>query len=251
MKVLALAFPSFTFIDLAGPMQAFMMRPGFSSQIVWHSKGIVDSDAGVSVQATEISEVVGRIQTFCSFPATPSLCSSCRTIGPSTLQVGFQGQTGNDLASPTLAFGRRADIRLAASTQLPARALFGSTHTQPMRPASAAQLAVISIIARSARSNATIACSSTPGCPDITAFRASLACAGVVSGRWCEKFANNTAPSAATASNPATRATALLTPEAMPAWASPAVPITVDVSGGTVIAIPTPSTNVGGNTPTQ
>lgn len=53
MKVLALAFPGFTFIDLAGPMQAFMMLPGFSSQIVWHSKGIVDSDAGVSVQATE------------------------------------------------------------------------------------------------------------------------------------------------------------------------------------------------------
>ena len=48
MKVLALAFPGFTFIDLAGPMQAFMMLPGFSSQIVWHSKGIVDSDAGVS-----------------------------------------------------------------------------------------------------------------------------------------------------------------------------------------------------------
>ena len=53
MKVLALAFPGFTFIDLAAPMQAFMMLPGFSSQIVWHSKGIVDSDAGVSVQATE------------------------------------------------------------------------------------------------------------------------------------------------------------------------------------------------------
>src|SRR5882762_2531482 len=35
MKVLTLAFPGFTFIDLAGPMQAFMMLPGFSSQIVW------------------------------------------------------------------------------------------------------------------------------------------------------------------------------------------------------------------------
>ncbi|SDO70593.1 DJ-1/PfpI family protein [Afipia sp. GAS231] len=53
MKVLAVAFPGFTFIDLAGPMQAFMMLPGFSSQVVWHSKGTIDSDAGVSVQATE------------------------------------------------------------------------------------------------------------------------------------------------------------------------------------------------------
>ncbi|MBR0801303.1 DJ-1/PfpI family protein [Bradyrhizobium jicamae] len=53
MKVLALAFPGFTFIDLAGPMQAFMMLPGFSSQVVWQTRGIVDSDAGVSVQATE------------------------------------------------------------------------------------------------------------------------------------------------------------------------------------------------------
>jgi cyclohexyl-isocyanide hydratase len=53
MKVLAVAFPGFAFIDLAGPMQAFMMLPGFSSQIVWHSKGTIDSDAGVSVKATE------------------------------------------------------------------------------------------------------------------------------------------------------------------------------------------------------
>jgi cyclohexyl-isocyanide hydratase len=53
MKVLALAFPGFTFIDLAAPMQAFMMLPGFSAQVVWQSKGTVDSDAGVSVQATE------------------------------------------------------------------------------------------------------------------------------------------------------------------------------------------------------
>src|SRR6516165_7469200 len=53
MKVLAVAFPGFAFIDLAGPMEAFMMLPGFSSQIVWHSKGTIDSDAGVSVKATE------------------------------------------------------------------------------------------------------------------------------------------------------------------------------------------------------
>ncbi|MBR0896733.1 DJ-1/PfpI family protein [Bradyrhizobium tropiciagri] len=53
MKVLSLAFPGFTFIDLAAPMQAFMMLPEFSSQIVWQEKGVVDSDAGVSVHATD------------------------------------------------------------------------------------------------------------------------------------------------------------------------------------------------------
>ncbi|VIO78174.1 Isonitrile hydratase [Bradyrhizobium ivorense] len=53
MKVVAVAFPGFTFNDLAGPMQAFMMLPGFSSQVVWHSRDAIDSDAGVSVQATE------------------------------------------------------------------------------------------------------------------------------------------------------------------------------------------------------
>jgi cyclohexyl-isocyanide hydratase len=53
MKVLSLVFPGFTFIDLAGPMQAFMMLPGFSSQVVWQAKGDVESDAGASVRATE------------------------------------------------------------------------------------------------------------------------------------------------------------------------------------------------------
>jgi cyclohexyl-isocyanide hydratase len=53
MKVLSLAFPGFTFIDLAAPMQAFMMLPEFSSQVVWQNKGTVESDAGASVLATE------------------------------------------------------------------------------------------------------------------------------------------------------------------------------------------------------
>ena len=53
MKVLSLVFPGFTFIDLAAPMQAFAMLPEFKSQVVWHEKGLVDSDAGVRVTATD------------------------------------------------------------------------------------------------------------------------------------------------------------------------------------------------------
>ncbi len=52
MKVQALVFPGFTFIDLAAPMQAFSLLPEFESQIVWQEKGAVDSDGGVSVNAT-------------------------------------------------------------------------------------------------------------------------------------------------------------------------------------------------------
>jgi cyclohexyl-isocyanide hydratase len=52
MKVLSFVFPGFTFIDLAAPMQAFSMLPGFQSQIVWQEVGDVASDAGVMVKAT-------------------------------------------------------------------------------------------------------------------------------------------------------------------------------------------------------
>jgi hypothetical protein len=37
----------------------------------------------------------------------------------------------------------------------------------------------------------------------------------------------------------------------MPAWTSPAAAITVDVSGGTVIAIPMASSTIAGKTPIQ
>src|SRR5215467_6042616 len=53
MKILALVFPGFTFIDLAAPMQALMMLPEAKSQIVWQKKGVVASDAGVDVHASE------------------------------------------------------------------------------------------------------------------------------------------------------------------------------------------------------
>src|SRR6516164_4683724 len=48
MKILALVFPGFTFIDLAAPMQALMMLPEAKSQIVWQKKGVVASDAHAS-----------------------------------------------------------------------------------------------------------------------------------------------------------------------------------------------------------
>src|SRR5580704_14836594 len=53
MKILSLVFPGFTFIDLAAPIQALMMLPEAKSQIVWQKKGVVASDAGVDVHATE------------------------------------------------------------------------------------------------------------------------------------------------------------------------------------------------------
>ena len=53
MKVLSLVFPGFTLIDLAAPMQAFSMMPEVESQIVWKEKGVVASDAGAAVIATQ------------------------------------------------------------------------------------------------------------------------------------------------------------------------------------------------------
>lgn len=52
--------------------------------------------------------------------------------------------------------------------------------------------------------------------------------------------------STAIESSPAVRATALLIPEAIPAWRTFTAPITVVVSGATVIAMPRPNTNTAG-----
>ena len=57
-----------------------------------------------------------------------------------------------------------------------------------------------------------------------------------------------TAPSAAIASSPATRATALLMPDAIPALCSSASASTVAVSGATVIASPSANTSRPGST---
>ena len=60
--------------------------------------------------------------------------------------------------------------------------------------------------------------------------------------------AAHTAPTAATASSPATRATALFTPEAMPEWWGGAPASTVAVSGATVSESPSPNTSTPGST---
>jgi cyclohexyl-isocyanide hydratase len=52
MKILWLAFPGFTFIDLAGLMQAMSLLPEATSQIVWQEEGRIKSDASVEVVAT-------------------------------------------------------------------------------------------------------------------------------------------------------------------------------------------------------
>src|SRR6185312_1171027 len=58
-------------------------------------------------------------------------------------------------------------------------------------------------------------------------------------------------PNTATARRPAVSETALLMPEAMPAWSRATELITVLVSGATVNAIPRPSTTVAGKNPVQ
>jgi cyclohexyl-isocyanide hydratase len=52
MKIVSLVFPGFTLIDLAAPMQALSTIPGAEVQYVWKERGLVPSDAGVSVEAT-------------------------------------------------------------------------------------------------------------------------------------------------------------------------------------------------------
>jgi cyclohexyl-isocyanide hydratase len=52
MRVLALAFPGMTLIDLVAPLQALSAVPGTQVQVAWKSRGPVPTDAGVSVIAT-------------------------------------------------------------------------------------------------------------------------------------------------------------------------------------------------------
>ena len=60
------------------------------------------------------------------------------------------------------------------------------------------------------------------------------------------KPAYSTTPRTAIAINPATRETALLMPDATPAWSWATEFITVVVSGATLIAMPKPSTITAG-----
>lgn len=72
---------------------------------------------------------------------------------------------------------------------------------------------------------------------DVTRYRPD-------SAAWCDH--TNTMPSTAIANRLATRATALLMPDATPAWSPGTEPITVAVSGATMIVMPRPSTASAG-----
>src|SRR5205085_12440344 len=61
----------------------------------------------------------------------------------------------------------------------------------------------------------------------------------------------STTPKSAIARRPATRATALLTPDATPACLGSTALITVVVNGATVIAMPNPSTTTAGKNVVQ
>jgi cyclohexyl-isocyanide hydratase len=56
MKVLALVYPGMTLLDLVGPVQAWSFLPGYEVQYAWHRSGPVQSDCGLSVQATHSFE---------------------------------------------------------------------------------------------------------------------------------------------------------------------------------------------------
>ena len=67
----------------------------------------------------------------------------------------------------------------------------------------------------------------------------------------CCRCLRSRAPTTAIPSRPATRATALLTPLAIPASLSPASASTVAVSGATIIESPTEKTSSGGSSSVQ
>jgi len=54
MKIVSLVFPGFTLIDVAAPMQALSKLPGAEVQYVWKERGLLHSDAGLSVEATHL-----------------------------------------------------------------------------------------------------------------------------------------------------------------------------------------------------
>src|SRR2546425_3903214 len=56
MKVLALVYPGMTLLDLVGPLQAWSFLPGYEVQYVWHRSGVVPTDCGLSIQATNSFE---------------------------------------------------------------------------------------------------------------------------------------------------------------------------------------------------
>ncbi len=56
MKVLALIYPGMTLLDLVGPLQAWSFLPDYEVQYVWHRPGVVPTDCGLTVHATNSFE---------------------------------------------------------------------------------------------------------------------------------------------------------------------------------------------------
>ena len=56
MKVLALVYPGMTLLDLVGPLQAWSFLRDYDVQFAWHRTGVVPTDCGLSVQATNSFE---------------------------------------------------------------------------------------------------------------------------------------------------------------------------------------------------
>jgi cyclohexyl-isocyanide hydratase len=77
MRVLALAFPGMTLIDLVAPLQALSAVPGTQVQVAWKSRGPVPTDAGVSVIATHAGWIT-------------SVCNGSLLLGAAGLLKGFR-----------------------------------------------------------------------------------------------------------------------------------------------------------------
>jgi hypothetical protein len=56
MKVLALVYPGMTLLDLVSPLQGWCFLPGYEVQYAWHHSGVVLTDCGLGVQATNSLE---------------------------------------------------------------------------------------------------------------------------------------------------------------------------------------------------
>src|SRR5690348_11912824 len=52
VTIAMLVYPGFTALDLVGPHQVFANLQGFQVQLVWKTKELVTSDAGLAVQPT-------------------------------------------------------------------------------------------------------------------------------------------------------------------------------------------------------
>ena len=157
-------------------------------------------------------------------------------------RVARSSETG--ALSPIAATGINGHARRTLPIDSPAQQ--SRTTRNPERKLSAMACRIASTVCASRPSG-----SSSPASSD-SLERTSLTifCGSIRSVRFfskCEsKFFTITVPNMAMARTPATRATALLIPDAVPAWRCATEFITTVVSGATVTAIPKPNTNDAG-----